>query len=192
MQDSVARFPVGFEKILAATKKTKFEQTSDPMLGSLLSTLCASKPNGYFLELGSGSGLSAAWLLHGMDANSSLTSIDNDDKLVSIAKEYLGDDPRVSFIVGAGEDLILNTPVNSIDFIFADTWPGKYNHLQETLLLLKVGGIYLIDDMLAQDNWPEGHTEKAAHLIQYLESREDFLLTKMAWSTGIVIGTKKY
>jgi len=192
MQDSVTCFPVGFEKILAATKKTEFDQTSDPMPGSLLSTLCASKSNGCFLELGTGSGLSTAWLLHGMDASSSLTSIDNDDKLVSIAKIYLGDDPRVSFIVGTGEELVLNTPANSIYLIFADTWPGKYNHLQETLILLKVGGIYLIDDMLPQDNWPEGHADKAAHLIQYLESRDDFSLTKMAWSMGIVICTKKY
>lgn len=190
MKDSVSTFPVGFEKILQATNNTKFDQISDSMLGSLLSTLSATKPNGHFLELGTGSGLSTAWLLQGMDSQSSLTSIDNDNKLVSIAKKYLGDDQRVKFIVGAGEDLILKTTPNSIDFIFADTWPGKYNHLEETLALLKIGGIYLIDDMRPQGNWPEGHSAKADHLVQYLENRDDLLITKMSWSSGIIICAK--
>ncbi|WP_139458813.1 hypothetical protein [Bathymodiolus thermophilus thioautotrophic gill symbiont] len=81
--------------------------------------------------------------------------------------------------------------INSIDFIFADTWPGKYNYLEELLNLLKGGGIYLIDDMLPQENWPEGHNIKADNLIQYLENREDFNCVKLNWSTGIIICTKK-
>lgn len=79
-----------------------------------------------------------------------------------------------------------------MDFIFADTWPGKYNHIEETLLLLKQGGIYLIDDMLPQDNWPEGHNEKVNNLIRYLENREDIILTRLCWSTGIMICTKRH
>ncbi|CAC9536201.1 hypothetical protein [uncultured Gammaproteobacteria bacterium] len=39
--------------------------------------------------------------------------------------------------------MILNTKPNSIDFIFTDTWPGKYNHLEDTLKLLKIGGMYV-------------------------------------------------
>ena len=190
MNDEVKKFPRKFTEIQEATKKLDFDQISDPLLGSLLSTLVATKPNGKFLELGTGSGLSTAWMLQGMDKGSTLITIDNEKELVSIAKKYLGDDERISFIVGAGEDLILETEKASIDFIFADTWPGKYNHLEETLSLLKYGGIYLIDDMLPQDNWPEEHDKKANNLIHYLENRNDFLLTKMSWSTGIIICTK--
>lgn len=93
-------------------------------------------------------------------------------------------------MLGKGEDLILNIEKNTIDFNFADTWPGKYNHLDETLSLLKVGGIYIIDDMLPKGNWPEGHSIKVNTLIQDLENRKDFLLTKLCWSTGIIIFTK--
>ena len=160
------------------------------MAGSLVATLAATKPKGSFLELGTGSGLSTAWLLEGMDASSTLTTVDNDEELVAIAQHYLGNDKRVTFTVGAGEELILKTPHHSIDLIFADTWPGKYNHLEETLSLLKVGGIYLIDDMREQENWPEGHSKKADQLIADLEKRGDFILTKMSWSTGIIICTK--
>jgi len=190
MDDTIVDFPAQFKKIEEATKCIDFDQVSDPLLGSLLSTLAASKPNSNFLELGTGSGLSTSWILQGMDTNSKLKTIDNNEDLVAIAKKHLEEDPRVEFSTGKGEDLILSLEPESIDFIFADTWPGKYNHIEETLLLLKPGGIYLIDDMLPRESWPNGHTEKVNTLIQYLENREDIILTKLCWSTGIIICTK--
>ncbi|WP_122952155.1 O-methyltransferase [Bathymodiolus thermophilus thioautotrophic gill symbiont] len=191
MQDKVTKYPKYFYEIMQQTKQAGFDQLSDDKLGSLLTTLVASKPNSKILELGTGSGLSTVWLLAGMDNNSTLQTVDNDENLVNIAKQYLQDDKRVEFFIENGEDLILRTEPNSIDFIFADTWPGKYNYLEELLNLLKGGGIYLIDDMLPQENWPEGHNIKADNLIQYLENREDFNCVKLNWSTGIIICTKK-
>ena len=68
----------------------------------------------------------------------------------------------------------------------------KYLKISEVLELVKIGGFYIIDDMLSQPNWPNGHQKNVDELIEYLESREDFNLTKMNWSTGIIIATKKY
>ena len=191
MKDNIEIYPKYFQEIMEATKNIGFEQLSDNQLGSFLSTLITSKPNSKILELGTGSGLSTVWILNGMDKNSTLQTVDNDEQLVNIAKQYLSNDKRVEFFLENGEDLILRTKPNSIDFIFADTWPGKYNHLEETLNLLKSGGIYLVDDMLPQENWPEGHNIKADNLVQYLENRDDLNCTKLNWSTGIIICTKK-
>jgi len=77
------------------------------------------------------------------------------------------------------------------DFIFADTWPGKYHQLDETLALLKPGGLYVIDDMLPQANWPAGHDVKAAALIAILEQRTDLTITKLNWASGLIIATKR-
>jgi hypothetical protein len=44
--------------------------------------------------------------------------------------------------------------------------------------------------MLPQPNWPAGHSARAKKLIAMLEERNDITLTKMGWSTGIVIVTK--
>jgi hypothetical protein len=57
--------------------------------------------------------------------------------------------------------------------------------------MLNKGGLYIIDDMLPQPNWPEGHHEKALRLLDYLDTRNDLLLTKQVWATGIVIAVKK-
>ena len=78
------------------------------------------------------------------------------------------------------------------DLIFADTWPGKYQNLDELLGLLSIGGLYIIDDMLPQPSWPEGHVKKAADLIDYLDDRTDLHLTKMNWSTGIIVASKNF
>ena len=190
MDETIFSYPGNYNPIAEETSKLDFDQTSDPKLGTLLASLAACKPGGSLLELGTGTGLSTSWLLHGMDSTSTLISIDNNNALVEVATKYTKDDKRVSFIVGDGEELIKSTAPGSIDLIFADTWPGKYFHLEETLQLLKPGGIYLIDDMLPQDNWPDGHNIKATTLITELESRNDLVITKMNWSTGIILCTK--
>jgi len=80
---------------------------------------------------------------------------------------------------------------SSFDLIFADTWPGKYFHLDETWFLLKPRGVYLIDDMLPQPNWPDGHAEKAEALIQTLQNRQDLLVSPMDFSTGLFYCVKQ-
>jgi len=181
------------QKIKSIEKESKavgFNQISDSKVGSLLSTLCASKPRGRFLELGTGCGLSTVWMTDGMDAQSQLTSVDNDEKVIAIAKEYLSEYERITFICGSGESVINDTEDNSIDLIFADTWPGKYHYLEEALALLKVGGIYVIDDMLPQENWPEGHDRKVDALVKHLHERDDFKVVKLGWASGVMIATK--
>ena len=178
------------KNIETKSKAIGFEQTSDNQVGTLLATLCASKPAGKFLELGTGCGLSTVWMAEGMDRQSRLISVDNDAEVMAVAKEYLGDDERITFVCGSGESVIDESEENSVDLIFADTWPGKYHYLEEALALLKVGGIYVIDDMLPQDNWPEGHDVKVEALVKHLKARDDLYVVELAWASGVMIATK--
>jgi hypothetical protein len=57
--------------------------------------------------------------------------------------------------------------------------------------MLNKGGLYIIDDVLPQPNWPDGHQEKVTSLIDYLETRKDLVITKQHWSTGVIIAVKK-
>lgn len=185
----IAGIPVEYQKIKEATEDLKFNMASDLYTGSLLKTLAASKPAGRFLELGTGTGLATAWILAGLDAKSSLITIENNDLLIDVAKKHISDS-RVEFILADAYEWLKNYNEEKFDFIFADAMPGKYDLFEETIGMLKSGGLYIIDDMLPQPNWPLGHDKKAAAFINLLEARTDLLLTKLNWSTGIIIVSK--
>lgn len=183
--------PSALAAIERDTQAIGFTMASDVWTGSLLRTLAATKPGGSLLELGTGTGLATSWLLDGMDANSTLLSVDNDQAVVSVARRHLGD-RRVTFAVDDGAACIvaLATEHRTFDLVFADTWPGKYTHLDEALQLVKAGGLYVVDDMLPQPNWPEDHAPKAARLVAVLGSRPDFHVSTLNWSTGVILAAK--
>lgn len=182
--------PSRIAAILADTDALGFTMASEPLTCSLLRTLAASKPGGRFLELGSGTGLSTAWLLDGMDSGSRLTTVDNDEALLSVVRSNLGDDPRLTVVCADGDEFLHSLRNQVFDLIFADTWSGKYRLLDEALSLVDRSGFYVIDDMLVRPNWPEGHAEKVADLVSALEQRKDLRITKMSWASGVLLATK--
>ena len=156
MKDSnILDIPKLHFEIEAKSKEIGFTMPSDLFIGTLLKTLITSKPKSTILELGTGIGLSLSWMIDGMNADSKLISIDNDPKLTEIAKNYFGTDQRVEIICADASEWIKNYKGEQFDLVFADAWPGKYSETDEILQLIKVGGFYIIDDMLAQPNWPE-------------------------------------
>lgn len=183
--------PLVIDAIQRDTMAAGFPMASEPQTGSLLRTLAATKPGGTFLELGTGTGLSTAWILDGMDQHARLTTMDNDETVLTIARRHLGHDPRITFQLADGAEFLTSLQGQTFDFIFADTWPGKYDHLDEALALVKPGGFYIIDDMLPQANWPGGHAAKAADLISVLEQRTDLTVTKLSWASGLIVAAKK-
>ncbi|MGO4920945.1 O-methyltransferase [Maribacter spongiicola] len=178
-------------EITRKSQEIGFTMPSDLYVGSFLKTLIASKPKGRFLEIGTGIGLSLSWMIEGMDADSKLISVDNDAALIAIATSYFGSDNRVEVICKDGANWINEYAGAKFDLIFADAWPGKYSEIDEVLNLLHVGGFYIIDDMTKQPNWPDGHEDNVMKLTAYLEQRDDLQLTKMNWSTGLIMAVKK-
>ncbi len=184
--------PAVLKDIEEATKNIGFTMGSDLQTGSLLRTLAAAKPSGNFLELGTGTGLSAAWLLDGMDAQSRLTSVDKNENVTVIARRFLGHDSRVTFVTMDGVAFIdsMRGQEKTFDFIFADMQPGKFQHLDETLALLAPGGLYVVDDLLMLSSWEEAHVTSVHRLISTLERRQDLRVTKLNWSVGLIIAAK--
>ncbi len=164
---------------------------SVPRTGSLLRTLAASKPAGTFLELGTGTGVGTAWLLDGMDNNARLISVDHDPVLMAVARQYLAGDPRLTLQKEDVAAWISAAPEASFDLIFADTWAGKFTHLEEALRALKSGGLYVVDDMFPQADWSDDHRRRVEKLLADLEGRPCLRLTEVSWSSGIVLAAKK-
>lgn len=191
-QDNILDIPAIHSKIEAKSKEIGFTMPSDLFIGTLLKTLISSKPKSRILELGTGIGLSLSWMVEGLDKDSKLITVDNDPELTSIARGFFDTDPRLEIICADGSEWIKKYSGDQFDLIFADAWPGKYSEIEEILDLVKIGGFYVIDDMTAQPNWPEGHQDNVNELVSYLEGRSDFSLTKMEWSTGVIIMSRKF
>ena len=191
MNKTENKYPTAYASIKEATTMAGFTMASDVLTCSLLRTLAASKPGGTFLELGTGTGLSTSWILDGMDSSSTLISVDNDPIFLAIAQANLAEDDRLDLVCVDGGEWIEENKAKKYDYVFADTWHGKYLMLDETLAMLNKGALYILDDMLPQANWPDGHAEKASQLIAELERRQDLTITKQDWATGIIIATKQ-
>jgi predicted O-methyltransferase YrrM len=185
--DEFIRRPAALGAILAETSALGFTMASEPKVGALLSALAASKPAGRLLELGTGTGHGTAWLLSGMDQRATLDTVDTDANVVAVAQRNLSADARVTFHIADGAEFVQRAPRASFDLIYADAWPGKFSHLDEALALLRPGGIYVIDDLLPQPNWPEGHAPKVPALIDNLEHRSEFVTTRLSWASGLML-----
>jgi predicted O-methyltransferase YrrM len=186
--------------IQACTVALGFHMGSERGIGNLLQILAASKPAGRFLELGTGTGIATAWLLSGMDRDSTLISIDTDEHVQSVAHEILGGDPRLTLLTEDAEPWLKNhaavgppTPESTpklkkeFDLIFADAMPGKFIARDQALNLVAPGGFYVIDDLLPQPNWPEGHADKIPPLQYTLSSQPGFFSLPIAWASGTMV-----
>ncbi len=185
--EEFSRRPPALAPIHQETLECGFDMASEPKTGALLKVLAASKPSGRLLELGTGTGLGTAWLLSGMDGNSHLDTVDSNPAVVAVAQRHLRADQRVTFHVMDAHDFIARKAPGMFDLIYADAWPGKFSHLEQALSLLTMGGIYFVDDLLPQANWPEGHAARVPALIDELESRTAFISVRLAWASGLMI-----
>lgn len=186
-----AHIPKTLVAIGEQTERLGFDMPSDLRTGALLRSLAATKPGGRLLELGTGTGLATAMLLDGMDAGARLLSVDNDPTCQSVARDVLSSDGRVEFILGDGAAFLASQAYETFDMIFADTWPGKYDGLDDALRLVVPGGLYVVDDMLPQPNWPAEHPPKVDALLDRMANLPGWITLPMDWATGLVIAVRK-
>jgi predicted O-methyltransferase YrrM len=192
MQDiSALKEPARLASILERTAELGFDMASEPRTGALLRLLAASKPGGRVLEIGTGTGVATAWLLEGMDGSASLISIDTDERVQSVARELLGQDARLKLLAVDGAGFLWRQPKCWYDLVFADAVPGKYVALEEALAIVKPGGFYVVDDLLPQPNWPEGHAEKVPALFERLVTDDRFCALPLVWASGVLALVRK-
>lgn len=189
--DNAAALPEGWREIGVRTAALGFDMPSEADTGALLRLLAAAKPGGRLLELGAGTGLATACLLAGMDAGATLISLDNDADAQAVARDVLGDDPRVTFVLDDAMDHVRTQHPGSLDLIFADAWPGKYDGLDETLALLAPGGLYVVDDMLPQPNWPPNHQARVDALTLRLKTHPDLVVVSLPWASGLIVAARR-
>jgi len=190
MDDTPSRVPAVLPALRAAAHDAGFVRSCEERTGSLLAVLATACPGGRILELGTGVGEGTAWLLGGMDGNSRLITVELDEAVQKVAREQLATDPRADFVVGDGGEWLQKYDGEPFDLVFADTWPGKFTHLETALGLVAPGGTYVIDDLFPQPSWPPSHAASVEHLLAALDARRDFHCVRMAWASGLLMAVR--
>ncbi len=192
MQDpEIIRRPAILGLLKRRTVELGFDMACQDEVGALLRVLAASKLGGRFLELGTGTGVGTAWILDGMDATASLVSVDVETRFQSVAREELGADSRVEFVLEDGIAFLKRQAPVVFDLVFADAMPGKFDDLDAALAVVKPGGVYVVDDLLPQTNWPDGHDSRVEELVVRLTAHKDFKLVGLDWASGMVVAVRQ-
>lgn len=127
---------------------------------SLLKALLRIKTPSRILEVGTAVGFSALLMSTYGPENCRITTIENYDKRIPIARENFkkaGKEEQITLLEGDARE-ILKTLEEPFDFIFMDAAKGQYIHfLPDILRLLSRGGILISDNVLQDGDIIESH-----------------------------------
>ena len=154
------------------------------------------------LEVGRFTGMSTLFIARGLSAEGKITTIDNSDEFLSLAKKYWDLDnmsSKIESIIGDGVEIMQSMidRQHSYDFIFIDADKNNYpNYYELSLSLVASNGIIIIDNMLWHgDVADEKKNDSQTNTIRDLntkiqnDSRVDFSLLPL--SDGLSFIRKK-
>ena len=154
------------------------------------------------LEVGRFTGMSTLFIARGLSAEGKITTIDNSDEFLSLAKKYWDLDnmsSKIESIIGDGVEIMQSMidRQHSYDFIFIDADKNNYpNYYELSLSLVPSNGIIIIDNMLWHgDVADEKKNDSQTNTIRDLntkiqdDSRVDFSLLPL--SDGLSFIRKK-
>ena len=127
---------------------------------SFLRTLLMLKKPVHILEVGTAVGFSALLMSDYLPEGGHITTIENYEKRIPIAKENFrraGREAQITLLEGdAGQ--ILKELEDSFDMIFMDAAKGQYiNWLPDVMRLMKNGGVLISDNVLQEGDIIESH-----------------------------------
>lgn len=122
-------------------------------MGNLLKVLLLLKQPQKILEVGTAVGYSSILMSENMPQNCRITTIENYEKRIPVAKNNFkraGKEDVITLLEGDAMD-ILKELDGTYDFIFMDAAKGQYiNFLPELLRLMPVGGLLISDNVLQE------------------------------------------
>jgi predicted O-methyltransferase YrrM len=120
--------------------------------GAWLRWFAGVRPARDVVELGSGIGYSALWLLAGMHHSGMLTTIEVDADRQARAQRVLGragHGQRVRSILGAALTVLPKLADHAYDLVFIDATPSEYpDYLRHATRLLRPGGLLIADHVM--------------------------------------------
>jgi len=169
--------------------------------GSLLRTLAAAVKAHTVVEIGTGAGVSALWLLEGMNPDGVLTSVDIEAEHQLIAKEAFtqaGINPnRVRLINGRVDEVIERLTESAYDLVFISGKPAELDaNIQRAEKLLRKGGLLIVDralwhDRVADPAQRDAQTVAMRQAVEGMVSNEAFISSLIPLGSGLMVSVKK-
>lgn len=182
------------EPVRLATERAEragFAMSCDPGTGSLLAVLAAAVPaNGRVLELGTGTGVGTAWITHGLGGRGDVevVTVEIDEATAATAAQY----PWPSWVrLVTGDAVEVTRAAGSFDLIFADAPGGKWQGLDTTVAALRPGAHLLVDDMTPAEFADDRHARITSEVRARLLGHPDLTSVEIAWSTGLILSTRR-
>lgn len=173
-------------------------------MGNLLKVLIALKQPKHILEVGTAVGYSSILMSENMPSDCRITTIENYDKRIPIARQNFiraGKQDVISLIEGDAFE-VLKTLEGPYDMIFMDAAKGQYiNYLPDILRIMPKGALLISDNVLqegdiVQSRYTVTRRNRTIHgrmreYIYHLTHCEEFVTSVVPIGDGITLSVKK-
>ncbi|MEV6830788.1 MULTISPECIES: O-methyltransferase [Amycolatopsis] len=170
-----------------------FHMSSARDTGQLLRALAASKPGGLLLEIGTGVGVGAGWLLDGMDPTARLITLEVHPEAAEISTEMLAGDSRVEVVHADAIEWLRAYDGPLFDMIFVDASVPKYEERALTLSRIAPGGLFVCDDVIWSASWDPAVRPSKDRVDKFrleIFDEPDFHVLLMDWGPGVCVATR--
>ena len=135
------------EKALAQTERLGFEKSCLPEVGRLLHALAASRGRERVAEIGTGTGVGAAWIVSALAPGVRFLTAEIEPERANAARELFAADEDVRVLEGDWRELL--PPEAPFDLLFFDAQKQLRPQEDGELVvgLLAPGGIAVLDDL---------------------------------------------
>ncbi len=173
-------------------------------MGNLLKVLLQLVQPERILEVGTAVGYSSILMSENMPKNCTITTIENYDKRIPVARNNFkraGKEDVITLIEGDALE-VLKTLEGPYDFIFMDAAKGQYiNYLPDIKRVLRKGGLLISDNILQEGEIVESryavtrrnrtiHTRIREYVYELTHS-EDFVTSIVPIGDGITLSVKQ-
>jgi predicted O-methyltransferase YrrM len=125
-----------------------------------------------------------------MNPDARLDTVESDPKTSAIAHGVLMHDRRASLHCTDAQDFLDSYGGPPFDTVFVDCRPGKFLNRKVLLEHLAPGGLYMVDDLLPQPTWPDGHQSRVDDFLDTIEAEPELVVSRLHWDSGLVIAAK--
>lgn len=171
-----------------------------PATSALLTTLAASINATHVVEVGTGTGVSAAALLAGMTDDGILTSIDVEAEHQRVARETLNalghDHTHARLIAGRELEVLPRLADEQYDLVFVDGDRAEYPAiLTQARRLLRTGGLAVFDgvltDTIADASQRDAETTALRDLVHGVRDADEWVPALLTVGRGVLVATKR-